>query len=182
MSEDSEIELREYLQLAAAEAEVSVTELLYRVLHLDSNRKAGRFLQFFTNMDEPTRALLVKLDYHLRVLNPGLHYVYRAEHLGYRREDTSSRERQGQRSQIFVSVLRRSRALQLIVPLNPRDYENIPGCRDVGSIGHHGVGDMQVDISDTGDLESFFTAFETWLRPSTGIGVLFLRNSQAVVC
>lgn len=168
MSKDLEVELQKYLDHAAIQAGVSVTELLYRVLHVDPMRSDNRFSEYFAGIDEPTRNLLAQLDYRLKVLNPGLHYVYRSTYLGYRREDNSSQVGAlGQRSQIFVSVVRRSRALQVVLPLNPRHYENFPRCRDMAGIGHQGVGDLQVEITDVEDLELFLSAFSAWLYPSS---------------
>jgi hypothetical protein len=100
------------------------------------------------------------------VLNPGLHYVYRATYLGYRREGPASPTgTPANRSQVFLSVLLRNKGLLVVLPLDPRDYEGLPGCRDVGSSGHHGVGDLEVEITVEEDLRLLFSAFGAWLRP-----------------
>jgi hypothetical protein len=80
------LELVAFLQLAADEAETSVPNLLRRVFHVRSLADDPRFRQLFKTTAYDARALLLKLDHRLRVLNPGLHYVYRDTYLGYRRE------------------------------------------------------------------------------------------------
>jgi negative regulator of replication initiation len=56
-------DLSRYLRVSAAEAGISVSDLLRRVLHLDS--KLVEFRDFFGDFDDATGALLAELDYRL---------------------------------------------------------------------------------------------------------------------
>src|SRR5260370_19130627 len=83
---DADPELAEYLQLAAREAGVSVTALLRQVLHVNPLTEEPGFQQLFGAVKSEPWRLLMRLDQRLKILNPGLHYVFRSTYLGYRRE------------------------------------------------------------------------------------------------
>jgi hypothetical protein len=156
-------ELEDFLQLAANEADVSVTDLLRRVLHVNLLAEDPRFRQLFGTADSKTRALLMNLDRRLRVLNPGLHYVYRSTYLGYRREGGITKSAASERSQIFLSLVPRIQRLQVMLPIDPAPYVNVSGCRVVTGHGHHGVGELQVDLPNEDALNRFFHTFHGWL-------------------
>lgn len=159
-------ELEEFLQLAADEAGVSISALLRQVLHVNPLLEDPRFRQLFGVANGKTTALLVKLDYRLRLLNPGLHYVYRTTYLGYRREAGTTEFRGSDRSQIFLCIVPRAQRLQVILPVNPVHYVNVTGCRALTGQGHHGVGELQVNLPNDDALNRFFDTFRSWLgRP-----------------
>jgi predicted transport protein len=163
-------EVTKFLNVAAIEANVSVSDLLRRILHLDSLNDDPRFSRLFGSMPEATKVLLMKLDFRLRVLNPGLHYVFRSMYLGYRREDGHAGKSSSERSQIFASIVPRHRRLRVILPVDPTAYLNLTDCRALSGQGHHGVGDLLVELADEVDLERFFTTFRGWLGdPSHGV-------------
>jgi hypothetical protein len=69
-----------------------------------------------------------------------------------------------ERSQIFLSVLPR-KDLSVILPVDPAPYARQSGYRVLTGQGHHGVGDLQVDVSDEDALDRFFKIFREWLGP-----------------
>jgi predicted transport protein len=162
---DADPELAEYLQLSAKEAGVSVAALLRQVLHVNPLTEEPGFQQLFGKADSETRRLLMRLDQRLRILNPGLHYVFRSTYLGYRREGGIAPSGTSERTQIFVSVVPRSAQLCVVLPVEPARYADQPGCRVLTLHGHHGVGELQVDLPDEDALDRFFRTFRDWLRP-----------------
>lgn len=156
-------ELEEFLQLAAGQAGVSISALLRQVLHVNPLSKDPRFRQLFGTADGDTTALLLDLDRRLRILNPGLHYVYRSTYLGYRREGETTKSAVSERSQVFLSVVPRAKRLLVMLPVNPAPYANVSGCRAVAGHGHHGVGELQVDLPNEDALNRFFDTFRGWL-------------------
>lgn len=153
--------LQSFLDDAARHAGITRDEVVAKVLHLDL-----RVLESFTrDMRPETKALFANLDRELRVRNPGLHYAPRKSYLGYRREDSTGAGA-GERSQVFVSVLRNTTTLDIVLPLVPSDLSHIASVRDLSGIGHHGVGDTRVTISDVAELGQFLADFDFWLRPS----------------
>lgn len=153
--------VQSFLDDAAAQAGTSPEEVLAAVLHVGL-RDLQRFVQ---GMRPDTKELFAQLDYGLRTRNPGLHYVPRQSYLGYRREAASTTGA-GERSQVFVSVLRNTTTLDAVLPLDPATLTSIPSVRNLTGVGHHGVGDTRVTISDTAQLHQFFADFDFWLRPS----------------
>jgi predicted transport protein len=164
---DADPELAGYLQLAAKESGVSVAALLRQVLHVDPLTEEPGFLQLFGTAGNETQRLLMRLDQRLRILNPGLHYVFRSTYLGYRREGGATATVLSERSQIFVSVVPRTNRLSLVLPVEPARYARQPGCRVLTGQGHHGIGDLQVDVADDRALDRFFGTFREWLRPTS---------------
>jgi predicted transport protein len=162
---DADPELVEYLQLSAAEAGISIAALLRQVLHVNPLSQEPRFQQLFGRVGSEVRRLLMRLDQRLRILNPGLHYVFRKTYLGYRREGDIAAAAISERAQIFVSVVPRSGWLCVVLPVDPARYASQPGCRVLSGQGHHGVGELQVDVPDEDALDRFFKTFRDWLGP-----------------
>lgn len=162
---DADPELVEYLQLSAGEAGISVAALLRQVLHINPLTQEPGFQQLFGTVGNEVRRGLLGLDQRLKILNPGLHYVFRSTYLGYRREGSIAETTVSERAQIFVSVIPRSDRLCVVLPVDPAPYAGQPGCRVLSGHGHHGVGELQVDMPDEGALDRFFNTFRDWLRP-----------------
>jgi hypothetical protein len=164
---DSDAELAGYLQLAAEAAGVSVTALLRQVLHVNPLTEEPGFQQFFGSIGPEALALFTNLDLRLRILNPGLHYVFRTTYFGYRREGSTSETVLSERSQIFLSVLPRTDFPRVVLPVDPAMYAHLSGCRVLTGQGHHGVGDLLVEVPNEEALDRFFKTFHGWLaRPS----------------
>jgi hypothetical protein len=166
---DDDPELVEYLQLTAREAGISVAALLRQVLHVNPLTLEPGFQQLFGTVGSEVRRLLTRLDQRLRILNPGLHYVFRVSYLGYRREGSVAPTAVSERSQIFVSVLPHSDRLRVVLPVDPARYAGQSGCRVLSGQGHHGVGELQVDMPDEDALGRFFKTFRDWLGPPRAV-------------
>ena len=166
---DADPELVDYLQLSGREAGISVAALLRQVLHINPLTQDPGFQQLFGTVGSEVRRVLMRLDLRLKVLNPGLHYVFRSTYLGYRREGGIAATAVSERSQIFVSVVPRSDRLCVVLPVDPAPYAGKPGCRVLSGQGHHGVGELQVDIPDEETLDRFFNTFRDWLRPPRAV-------------
>jgi len=162
---DADPELAEYLQLSASEAGISVAALLRQVLHVNPLTQEPGFEQLFGMTGSEPRRLLMRLDQRLRILNPGLHYVFRNTYLGYRREGGIAATAVSEVAQIFVSVVPRSDRLCVVLPVDPARYAGQPGYRVLTGRGHHGVGELQVDVPDEDALDRFFKTFRDWLGP-----------------
>lgn len=156
-------ELIEFLRMAAGEAGLSVQDLLRRVFHVNSICNDSEFLRIFAQVSDEISSLWGKLDYRLRVLNPGLHYVFRRTYLGYRRENATSGTPLSERSQVFLSVVPRHRSLRIVLPIDPGPYATLAGCKVLSGRGHHGIGDLLVELIDDEDLARFFRTFHDWL-------------------
>lgn len=151
-----------FLKDSAARLGVSEDAVLKRVLGCGSEIPDG----FAADMQTDVRHLFMRLDYELRIRNPGLHYSPRKGYLGYRRQEKSASPGVGERSQVFVSVLRRNAILGVTLPIDPEAIRRSPRVRDLSQTGHHGVGNVRVDITDVAELDTFFTDFDYWLRPT----------------
>ncbi len=162
---DADPELVEYLQSSAREAGITVAALLRQVLHVNPLTQELGFQQLFGTVGSEVQRLLLRLDQRLRILNPGLHYVFRSTYLGYRREGSLATTTVAQRAQIFVSVLPRTNWLCVVLPVDPARYAGQPGCRVLSGQGHHGVGELQVDMPNEDALDRFFKTFRDWLGP-----------------
>jgi len=163
---DSDEDLAEYLKFAAKAAGVSEATLLRQVLHVNPLTQEPGFQRLFSAMHGDTVSLLIRLDRRLRILNPGLHYVFRTTYLGYRRESGSYATAASERAQVFVSIVPRTARLRVMLPVDPTHYQHLPHCRNLAGQGHHGVGDLQVDVLDEEALDRFFKTFQGWLaRP-----------------
>lgn len=157
---ESESDLARFLRDAVAQVGGSEQELLARVFHLDD----PEVLSFSSRMETVAKGLFEALDYELRIRNPGLHYVNRDNYLGYRREHVST-SGAGERSQIFASVPKATRKLDVIIPLDPKTVSVATRIVDVTGVGHHGVGNLRVSIESTEQLQQFLVDFDFWLRP-----------------
>lgn len=153
-------EVGEFLRDAASLAGVEPRAILARVLHVEDGALTG----IVAPMDEPTRALVIRLDRELRVRTPGLHYVERKMFLGYRREGATSTP-VGERSQIFASLIRNNTRLEVVLPVAPGAVASIAYAQDLTGKGHHGVGDVRVQVANDADLDRFLSDFDHWLRP-----------------
>lgn len=160
----ADAELSKFLDSAAREANSSVDALLRKVLHIEVLTGEPEFRRLFEKTAPEILILLKALDYHLRILNPGLHYVYRGSYLGYRREANRPVIKDSERSQVFLSVLPRSEILRVVLPVDPQPYLKLPNCRAVTGKGHHGVGNLQVDVTNSRQLAIFLKVFDEWLR------------------
>ncbi|MFC7877317.1 hypothetical protein [Isoptericola sp. NPDC057391] len=152
-----------FLRDAAAMAGSTVDDVLARVLHVED----GMLAAVVASMDEATRGLVLRLDREIRVRNPGLHYVMRGMYVGYRREEAvrSPYSPKGERSQIFLSVLKHRSQLEVVLPVNPDSIGSMANAHDLRGKGHHGVGDVQISLRDERDLDRFLTNFGYWLTP-----------------
>ncbi len=155
--------LQDYLDLAAKRADLEVPELLRRVLHVGTLERDPRFQALFGYATDETKSLVLALDLGLRLASPGLHYVFRSTYLGYRREEGRPSTTASERSQVFVSVVPRAKTLKLVLPLPPARFQHLEGCRDVTGQGHHGVGDLEVDVRNAEGVQRFLAEFSTWL-------------------
>ncbi|MBP2422199.1 hypothetical protein [Microbacterium imperiale] len=162
--------IKAQLERSAAFDGGDVEQVLRRILHIDEFSMRARH---FPTVDQPFASLLDQLDAELCARNPGLHYVSRATYVGYRREEFPRRHVLA-RSQVFVSVPLSTRrgVLVVLLPLDPKRYELSENMRDVSSIGHHGVGDLEVTLRSPDDITQLFERFGDWLGdpapPATG--------------
>lgn len=152
-----------FLSDAAAFAGVSVHDVLARVLHVGE----GTLPAVVADMDDATRALVLRLDREIRVRNPGLHYVKRSMYVGYRREEPvrSTHSPLGERSQVFLSVIKHRFQLEVVLPVDPDGIGLMANAQDLRGKGHHGIGDVQVSLRDDRDVGRFLSDFDYWLTP-----------------
>lgn len=150
-----------FLRDAAQRAGVSVDRLLARVLHVGD----GAFASLVGEMEPSTAALALRVDREIRIRNPGLHYVDRKMYLGYRREGAASSP-QGERSQIFASIIRNASRLELVLPVDADIVGSIPNAQDLRGKGHHGIGDVRVSLRTDADVDRFLDDFDQWLTPT----------------
>lgn len=150
-----------FLQDAAQLTGVSVDRLLARILHEED----GAFASIVGKMEPSTAALAVRVDREIRVRNPGLHYVMRKMYVGYRREGNVSSP-QGERSQIFASMIRSASRLEIVLPVDPTGVTSIPNVQDLRGKGHHGIGDVRVSLRTDSDVDRFLDDFTYWLTPA----------------
>jgi len=54
--------------------------------------------------------------------------------------------------------------VRAILPVNPVPFANVPNARVLTGQGHHGIGDLQVDLVDDSTLAEFLRTFDFWLR------------------
>lgn len=136
-------------------------EVLARVLHVDGD--ATRHAKMIApSIHDNTLRILERLDFAIRTRNPGVHYVRRSTFLGYRREGAGFSP-VGARSQIFLSVVPKVPALQLVFV--PPEGVNLPATvENIGERGHHGVGTHQCTVRTAADVD----AFTTWFCPPRG--------------
>lgn len=120
--------------------------------------------RYFRHWSGGVLGLLLKLDHEVRTRNPGLHYVDRGTYLGYRRE-ASGDSAVAERSQVFLSVVKRVGVLTILLPLEPSQFAHLKNARDLTHRGHHGIGNLEVVIRDEATLGEFLQAFDPWLRP-----------------
>lgn len=154
-------DLEEFLRAASERTGESETEILARVLHVDTDA-LNHVRSIVPTMPEPIAALMSRLDYEIRVRNPGVHYVCRSTYLGYRRERLTGAAT-GARSQVFLSVVPKTRLLKLLfVP--PEGAP--PGmAQPLAERGHHGVGTSECVLRTGEDLDRFLADFDALLSP-----------------
>lgn len=139
----------------------NASDSLRRVLHLGGVPKELE-QEILPGASDELILLFNRLDLSLRLRNPGLHYVRRSTYLGYRREGSSALA-SGERSQVFASVMRHSRKLIVVMPLNPAEYEGSFKVQDLRGRGHHGVGELKCALASQGELDTFLATFDAWL-------------------
>lgn len=155
---------------AARFAGVTAEQLLRQVLHIGGITKEPEFSKFGAASAKPTLDLLQDFDRTLRVANPGLHYVFRKEYIGYRRERQATSFVAGERSQIFCCVIPKRTGFAVTLPLPPNSFKHISIARDLSGLGHQGLGDLQISIGSSEDLKLMLEVFEDWLlRPALNI-------------
>jgi predicted transport protein len=152
-----------FLRDAAAQGRISESDLLRRVLHIGGPAEYAEFGKLFTGAGSEFVHLLTSFDYALRLRNPGLHYVFRTKYMGFRRETRSGFATASARSQIFACALARTQIFTVVLPLDPQSYLSYPQARDLSGTGHHGVGDLVVEIPDQVALGRFIEEFDDWL-------------------
>lgn len=152
-------EIDDFIRDAAHFAGVEPQALLAKVLHVED----GAFAAVVASMNDSTRSLAIRLDREIRIRNPGLHYVERRMFLGYRREGHISAS-EGERSQIFLSLIRSNTRLELVLTVATETMSSIPYAQDLTGRGHHGVGNARVLLTTVADLERFLSDFDSWLR------------------
>lgn len=151
-----------FLRDSAATVGRSAEDILAQVLHVGD----GVLAAVVSSMDETTRELTLRLDREIRLRNPGLHYVVRKKFIGYRREGEMSSP-MGERSQIFISVVRNNSRLDVVLPVDPSCVASVNNAHDLRGKGHHGVGDVRVSIRNDDDIDTFLNDFHRWLVPRT---------------
>lgn len=156
--------LTAYLADAAAEAGTDVNSLLRRVLTVDAVTENPRFKPYLNGLRGDTITLVEVVDRSIRVLNPGLHHVFRDTFIGYRRPHKGAEGPIAERSQMFVSLLVRRKGIAAVLPLDPHIYFEHSSVRDLTGVGHHGVGDLQFDMLTLDDVRDFLQTFSEWLR------------------
>lgn len=160
MTESAESFLKAAALLAGSTPSLILTSMLH--LDLDDN---DRFAALLPGSHPEIGPLFCQLDRELRLRNPGLHYVERKMYLGYRRELADLRGG-GERSQVFVSVLRSSSCLDIVMPVDPSAHADMDIVRDLSTQGHHGIGDLRCRISSPADVLLVMKRFEFWLLPA----------------
>ncbi|GMA42430.1 hypothetical protein [Mobilicoccus caccae] len=153
-------DVEEFLRDAAALAGLTTEDLLARVLHVED----GAFAEVVAAMDGTTKALALRLDREIRIRNPGLHYVMRSMFVGYRREGVTHSPL-GERSQIFLSLIRNSSRLEVVLPVDPARIASMPNAQDLQGKGHHGVGNVRVVLSSDSEVDRFLRDLDEWLAP-----------------
>ncbi|MBB1032205.1 hypothetical protein G6027_15215 [Dietzia sp. SLG310A2-38A2] len=153
-------DVEEYLRDAAALAGLTPEDLLARVLHVED----GVFAEVVAAMDGPTKVLAARLDHEIRIRNPGLHYVMRSMFIGYRREGVTHSPL-GERSQIFLSLIRNRSRLEVVLPADPQRVASMPNAQDLQGKGHHGVGNVRLLLSNDSEVDRFLRDFDDWLAP-----------------
>lgn len=153
-------EVDAFLRDAAELAGVTTEDLVARILHVND----GVFSEAVSTMDETTRALALQLDREIRIRNPGLHYVMRSKFIGYRREGPT-RSPLGERSQIFLSLIRNSTRLEVVLPVDSERIVSLPGAQNLQGMGHHGVGNARVLLTSGIEIQRFMSDFSDWITP-----------------
>lgn len=151
----------EFLREAAARAALTPDELLARILHVDD----GSLSPLLDAMNEETRNLTLHLDREVRLRNPGVQYVVRGKFVGYRREGPTP-SACGERSQIFLSVLRNNSRLDVVVPVDPDQFSGLTNAEDLRGKGHHGIGDLRITLASDADIAQFLTDLDHLLSPN----------------
>jgi predicted transport protein len=154
----------QYLSEAAEEAGTDVNALLRRVLNVGSVLEDPRFCPYLADLPAEIATLLDRVDRALKVLNPGLHHIFRHNYIAYRRPYKLASGPIAERSQTFVSLRPRRKGLAANLPLDPGAYAGHRGVRDMRGRGHHGVGDLQFEIGNAADEADFLQTFNAWLR------------------
>ena len=153
----------EFLREAARLSSTTTTAVLAAVLHLDVDNDA-RFAALLPGTDDSVKSLFTLLDRQIRLRNPGLHYVERKMYLAYRRE-RETEPGAGERSQIFLTIPRAPKVLEVLLPIDPDRHDGFPLARSLKGKGHHGIGDLSCRLTTESDVELFLKRFDFWLRP-----------------
>lgn len=135
-------------------------EILRRTLHLDTIA-VDHARTIVGDLSPELATVLVRLDFAVRVRNPGVHYVRRSRFLGYRREGEVTSQ-VGFRSQIFLSVVPMTGFVKLVF-VAPEDEPMPPFVESLDERGHHGVGTAQCIVRTTAEVDAFVDAMSTIL-------------------
>lgn len=158
----------EFLTAAARRAKTDATTILAEVVAVVSVTERTEAAPWLENMGTPAREALEELDRLLRIANPGSQLVFRPEYIGYRRFDTRKPDGvTASRTQIYASVLPRQRSVRLVLPVNPDDFLHIDGVSDLRGKGHHGIGNVAVNVLDADHACRIVEAFDSWLGPAS---------------
>jgi hypothetical protein len=131
-------------------------------------RDYGEYAAYVRGLRVQTLEVLDLLDHLIRVANPGSQLAMRQQYVGYRRFD--ARQPAGaaaSRSQIFASLLPRRALIRVVLPLPVDDFRDVSGVQDLRGRGHHGIGDLAVDISTVQEARELMETFHSWLGPAT---------------
>lgn len=156
-----------FLHEAAAVAGVTADVILRRSLGAAPLRACPGYAEYVGGMDTATEAVLAELDRLLRVANPGSQFVLRKQYVGYRRfDERKPPDTKASRSQIYVSLVPRKAFIRVVLPLEVTEHRDVPRVTDLSGKGHHGVGDLALDIHTVADARALMTHFSDWLGPA----------------
>lgn len=159
--------VREFLEAASKRAGTDISAILEAILGTRPVTEFPEAKDLTGKLNTETVQVLEELDRLLRTANPGSQMVFRAEYIGYRRFDNRLPSGvKASRSQVYASLLPRKSFIRVVVPLNAADYPNVNDIIDLSKKGHHGVGDMAVDIHSVDQANAVVSALDDWLGPA----------------
>lgn len=155
-----------FLEASACTTGLSVTDILDRVFRSAPLSEATDVQHLMTNVHAETLLTLDRLDRVLRLANPGSQTVVRGKFIGYRRADPRpSPTAKATRSDLFACLVPRTSLIRVVLPLQASEHADVAGARDLSGTGHHGVGDLAVDVKSPTDVDRLMADFARWLGP-----------------
>ena len=156
----------EFLDAAAKRRGTDIGSILEMALGARPVTEFPEAAAFTARLDDAAIEVLAELDWLLRTANPGTQMVFRTEYIGYRRFDTRKPSgAKASRSQMYASLLPRRSFIRVVVPLAAADYPKVDGVTDLSGRGHHGVGDMAIDVHSSAQARVVTAALNDWLGP-----------------